>query len=101
MMYSRDELDNLAREAAEDAYDDLDPVRWPYDEPYGGDQRAENDDYEANAPYDYLREAYGPSAVGLDDGDDFDYGMPRLTGPAYTDWECRLSGFDVPYEIPF
>lgn len=31
-------------------------------DPFHGDQKAENDDYEANAPYDYLREAFGGDA---------------------------------------
>jgi hypothetical protein len=37
------------------------------DEPFGGDQWLEDQEYEANARYDYIREAYGPSAEGLED----------------------------------
>jgi hypothetical protein len=33
----------------------------PTQDPFHGDQAAENDDYEANARFDYANEAYGPS----------------------------------------
>jgi len=42
---------------------------------YFFDQRAEDDEYEANARYDYIREAYAATAEGLDDGD-FEYFDP-------------------------
>lgn len=42
----------------------------PMNDPFHGDQRAENDDYEANSRFDYAHECMGQ--VGEDHGD-YDY----------------------------
>ncbi len=44
-----------------------------HEEYFGGDHWAEHEAYEANARYDYLSEAFGPSIVDEDDDRDEDY----------------------------
>lgn len=42
----------------------------PLNDPFGGDQRAENDDYEANSRFDYTHEYMGDTG---EDYGDYDY----------------------------
>ena len=66
------------------------------------DHAAEDAEYEFNARYDYIREAYGPSAEGLADEQE-DYEPPYL-GPM-GDWQfriCACAAHPAPEdEIPF
>lgn len=66
------------------------PSIWD-DEPFGGDQALEDAEYEANARYDYLREAYGATAEGLEDYDDEGKDVPYPVFATYADDE----------EVPF
>lgn len=64
-------------------------------------QWLEDQEYEFNARYDYIREAYGPSAEGLADEQE-DYEPPYL-GPM-GDWQFRICACQKDYgfdEIPF